>query len=221
MKIISHLKVRISGLLTGILVLMMSTFPAVAESDTEEMAATNQSVAVYAQGVSWDHFLADARAQRETWLKNAGREVPPDLVDRFKRAGKNLRLLIITADWCPDSAHSVPYIAKLASGAGVEVRLIDFRTGKAIMDAHRTPDGRASTPTVILLRGDQEVAAWVERPASLQWWYLDMADEISDEELLERKMSWYDWNRGTDALTEIVVLAEQLAKKTTSASRSH
>ncbi|MCB1597727.1 MAG: hypothetical protein KDI87_08455, partial [Gammaproteobacteria bacterium] len=99
--------------------------------------------------------------------------------------------------------------------------LVDFKTGKAIMDAHRTPDGRASTPTVILLRGDQEVAAWVERPASLQWWYLGMADAISEEELLERKMSWYDWNRGSDALTEIVVLAEKTAKKPGSAPRPH
>jgi hypothetical protein len=161
----------------------------------------------------WDQYLSSTRVQRETWLKNAGREVPPGLVDRLKRAADGLRLLVITADWCPDSAHSVPYIGKLASGAGVELRVVDFKTGQAIMDAHRTPDGRASTPTVVLLRGDQEVAVWVERPSSLQWWYLDMADQISDEERLERKMAWYEWNRGSDALTEIVVLAEQTAKK--------
>jgi hypothetical protein len=107
----------------------------------------------------------------------------------------------------------VPYIAKLAARAGVELRVVDFKTGKAIMDAHRTPDGRASTPTVVLLRDDQEVAVWVERPAALQWWYLGMANQISDDERLERKMSWYEWNRGSDALTEIVVLAEQTVKK--------
>lgn len=221
MKTMPYLKVRISGLLTGIMLLTMPAFLAVAESDLEQTAAAGKSVAMYSLGMPWDQFLASTRVQRETWLKNAGREVPPGLVDRFKRAGNGLRLLVITADWCPDSAHSVPYIAKLASGAGVELRVVDFRTGRAIMDAHHTPDGRASTPTVVLLRGDQEVAAWVERPASLQWWYLDMADEISDEERLERKMSWYDWNRGSDALTEIVVLAEQTAKNTTSARGSH
>jgi len=216
-----YLKVRISGLLTGILLLTMPAFLAAAENDPEQTAAAGQSVAMYSQGMPWDQFLAGTRVQRETWLKNAGREVSPGLVDRFRRAGNDLRLLVITADWCPDSAHSVPYIASLAAGAGVELRVVDFRTGRAIMDAHRTPDGRASTPTVVLLRGDQEVAAWVERPASIQWWYLDMADEISDEELLERKMSWYDWNRGSDTLTEIVVLAEQTAKKTTSAPGPH
>jgi hypothetical protein len=221
MKTMRFLQIRITGLLTGIMLLTMPAFLAAAENDPEQTTAASQSVAMYGLGTPWDQFLASTRVQREIWLKNAGREVPPGLVDRFKRAGNGLRLLVITADWCPDSVHSVPYIAKLASGAGVELRVVDFRTGRAIMDAHHTPDGRASTPTVVLLRGDQEVAAWVERPASLQWWYLDMADEISDEERLERKMSWYDWNRGSDALTEIVVLAEQTAKNTTSAPGSH
>ena len=212
MKTMPYLKGQISGLLTGIMLLTMPAILAVAENNPEQTAAASNSVAMYSLGMPWDQFLASTRVQREIWLKNAGREVPPDLIDRFKRAGNGLRLLVITADWCPDSAHSVPYIAKLASGAGVEMRLVDFKTGRAIMDAHRTPDGRASTPTVVLLRGDQEIAAWVERPTSLQSWYLDMADEISDEELLERKMSWYDWNRGSDALSEIVVLAEEIAK---------
>jgi hypothetical protein len=168
--------------------------------------------ALYAQGAPWDKFLANTKVQREIWQKNAGRKVPPELVDRMKRAGDGLRLLVVTADWCVDSVHSVPYIANLASGAGVDLRLVDFKMGKAVMDAHPTPDGRASTPTVVLLRGDQEVAAWIERPASLQWWYLDMADQVSEDERVERKMSWYDWNRGSDALTEIVVLAEQTAR---------
>lgn len=221
MKTIPYLKIWVSGLLTGIILLTLPAFLAVAKDNPEQTAAAGKSVAMYSQGISWDQFLASARVQRETWVKNAGREVPPSLVDRFKRAGNDLRLLVITADWCGDSVHSVPYLAKLAAGAGVDMSLVDFKTGRSIMDEHHTPDGRASTPTVILLRGDQEVAAWVERPASLQWWYLDMADEISGKELLERKMSWYDWNRGSDMLTEIVVLAEQTVKKATSVPVSH
>ena len=221
MRIMRYLKAWISVLLAASMLLTVPVLPTVAADDPVQSAAATDPVAMYSRGVTWDQFLASTRVERETWLKNAGREVPPGLVDRFKRAGDGLRLLVITADWCPDSLHSVPYIARLAAGAGVEMRLVDFKTGKAIMDAHRTPDGRASTPTVILLRGDQEVAAWAERPASLQWWYLGMADAISEEELLERKMSWYDWNRGSDALTEIVVLAEKTAKKTGSAPRSH
>lgn len=205
------LKLRTSGLLPLILLLAMPAMSAVA-ADAPAAAAASPA-ALYQGGMTWDQFLSGAKAQRETWLKNAGRDVPPGLVDRFRRAGEGLRLLVITADWCGDSVHSVPYIAKLAARAGVELRVVDFRAGKPVMEANRTPDGRASTPTVILLRGDQQVAAWVERPASLQWWYLGMAGQISEDERLERKLAWYDWNRGSDALAELVVLAEQPVKK--------
>lgn len=209
MNTLPSLNIRRSGLLAAFLLLAM---PAFAADDPVPAAAPSPSAALYRQGITWDQFLAGAKVQRETWLKNAGREVPPDLVARFRRAGEGLRLLVITADWCGDSVHSVPYIAKLASTAGVDLRVVDFRAGKAVMEAHRTPDGRASTPTVILLRGDQEVAAWVERPASLQWWYLGQTGQISDDERLERKMAWYEWNRGSDALAELAVLAAQSAR---------
>jgi hypothetical protein len=193
------------ALLSGVILATLTMAPA--------GAAPGTASATYSQGMPWEQYLAGTKVQRETWLRNADRKVPPGLVERMRRAGDGLKLLIVTADWCVDSVHSVPYIARLASGAGVGLRVVDFQTGKAIMDTHRTPDGRASTPTVVLLRGDQEVGAWVERPASLQWWYLDMANQVSEEERVERKVSWYDWNRGADALNEIVVLAEQTAKK--------
>ena len=205
-------KIGISGMVAAIMLLTLAAFPAVAESDKAETAAADPSALMYAQAMPWEKFLDGARVQREVWLKNAERAAPSDLADRFKQAGEGLQLLIITADWCPDSANSVPYIATLAAAAGVATRVVDFRTGKSIMDAHRTPDGRASTPTVILLREEKEVASWVERPASLQWWFLGKANELGEEELLERKMAWYEWNRGDDAMTEIVMLAEKTAK---------
>ena len=214
MKNNSDLKVRVRGVLTGLLLLTIPAISLVAADEPVQTAAPN-SAAMYSLGTTWDQYLAGTKAQREIWLKNAAREVAPALVDRFRRAGDGLRLLVVTADWCGDSVNSVPYIARLASRAGVELRVVDFKTGKAIMDAHRTPDGRASTPTVVLLRGNEEAGVWVERPAALQWWYLGMTGQISDEERLERKMSWYEWNRGADALTEIVMLAEQTAKKDT------
>jgi hypothetical protein len=182
-------------------------------ASTVAQAPMPSAAAIYAQGVPWDQYLAAARVQRETWLANAGREVPAALVERMKQVREGLRVLVVTADWCTDSVHSVPYLARLASRAGVDLRVVTFQTGKPILETHRTPDARASTPTVILLRGDQEVAAWVERPAALQWWSLGIANEISEAERKERTTSWYGWNRGTDALTEIVALAERTAKK--------
>lgn len=171
-----------------------------------------QAVALFDQGLPWTEYLASAQQQRVTWVRNAGRSVPAALVDRLRKVGAGLRLLVVAEDWCSDSVNSVPYLGTLAAKAGVEMRVVNSQIGKPIMEAHRTPDDRAATPTVILIRDGKEAGAWVERPAALQTWFLDMADKIDSAERQQRKMNWYDWSRGDDALREIVVLAEQSVK---------
>ncbi len=174
--------------------------------------AASQVVTLFDQGLPWTEYLASTKQQREAWVRNAGRAVPADLVDRLRKAGTGLKLLVIAEDWCSDSVNSIPYLGTLATKAGVDLRVINSQLGKPFMDAHRTPDGRAATPTVILIRDGQEVAAWVERPSALQSWFISMADKIETAERQQRKLDWYDWSRGDEALKEIVTLAEQTAK---------
>jgi hypothetical protein len=97
-------------------------------------------------------------------------KVAPDaLVTRASAAGSGWKLLVVTVPGCSDSVNSMPYLASfLDKVPSVEMRLINGTVGKAVMEAHRTPDGRAATPTVILL-DDQfnERGCWIERPAPL------------------------------------------------------
>jgi len=190
-------------MVTMLLTLFLATGPAQTPA---------QAVALFDQGLPWTEYLASAQQQRAIWVRNAGRDVPAALVDRLRKAGAGLRLLVVAEDWCSDSVNSVPYLGTLAAKAGVEMRVVNSQAGKPIMEAHRTPDGRAATPTVILIRDGKEAGAWVERPAALQTWFLDMAGKIDSAERQQRKMNWYDWSRGDDALREIVVLAEQSLK---------
>jgi Thioredoxin len=166
-------------------------------------------VGMFDAGMTWEQFLAGARAQRTLWLMNAGRaSVAPETVERFRRATDGLKLLVIAEAACSDSVNTVPYLAKLATLAGVDMRVVGRSTGLPLMDAHRTPDGRTATPTVILLRDGRDVGAWVERPAALQEWYLSKAD-LGQQDRLDRKMAWYDWDRGASTIREIVALAER------------
>jgi len=174
--------------------------------------AANQAQALLDQGLPWTEYLASTKQQRDIWVRNAGRDVSPALVDRLRTAGHGLQLLVVAEDWCTDSVSSIPYLGTLASKAGIDMRVITSGIGKPVMEAHRTPDGRPATPTVILLRDGKEVAAWVERPAALQSWMLGPGAALDQTDRSARKMSWYEWNRGDDALREIVVLAEQTIK---------
>jgi hypothetical protein len=171
------------------------------------------AAALFDRGVTWDAFLSGVEAQRNLWQTNARRAtVAPELVDRLRKAGDGLRLLVIGEGSCSDSVSVVPAVAHLAKAAGVELRIVGRDEGRALLAQHKSPDGREATPTILLLRGSQVAGAFVERPAALQDWYLTVGAGLSQQERYARKMSWYDWDRGDSSVKEIVALAEKIAR---------
>jgi hypothetical protein len=166
------------------------------------------------KGVTFAEFLERTRAQRGVWLQNASRtDISPDAVNRLKRVRDGLRVLIVAEDWCADSVHTVPYIANLAAAAGVDLRIVDRAAGEPIMLTHRARDGRPVTPTIVLLRSNRDVGAWVERPAPLQQLFFAMATDADSALRFSRRETWYDADRGRTAISEFVVLAERTAGK--------
>lgn len=166
--------------------------------------------ALFAQGKSYEDFLATADSRPEVWKANTNRGKPSAaLVDRLKKAGDGLRLVVVAVAACSDSVHTVPYIANLAREAGIPLRVVDPTVGAQIQAAFKTPDGRGATATVALLRGDKVVGAWVERPVALQTWILGPGAALSQAERMDRKFGWYEWDRGESTIAELVELAER------------
>jgi hypothetical protein len=168
-----------------------------------------EGASLFDYGVTWEQFLRSVRVQRHLWQDTASRtEVPPEFVERLKRVSSGLRILIVTEDWCADSVHTVPYIARLAERVGIGLRIVDRTTGKPVMSRYRTLDHRVATPLVLLIRNERDVGAWVERPMALQSWFLAMRSQ-HDSQRLARKEEWYTRDRGDSTLAEIVALAEK------------
>jgi hypothetical protein len=168
-----------------------------------------ERASLFDQGVTWEQFLKSVRIQRRLWQDIASRtEIPPEFVDRLKRVSSGLRILIVTEDWCSDSVHTVPYIARLAERVGIGLRIVDRTIGKPVMSRYRTLDHRVATPLVLLIRNDRDAGAWVERPSALQAWFLAMRSQ-HDSQRLARKEEWYIRDRGESTLAEIVTLAEK------------
>ena len=169
---------------------------------------------LFERGQTITQFVNGARAQRDLWLKNRSEaSAAPSLVERLKRVGQGLRLLVVAEDWCPDSVNTVPYIATLAASAEIPLRIIDRTAGEPIMKRHHAPDGRAVTPTVVFLRDGREVGAWVERPAALQQLFLSIAADPDAAKRFANRQAWYDADRGSMTLTEIVALAETTVER--------
>jgi len=169
---------------------------------------------LFRDGKTWEQFLSGISDQRELWQRtDALVTVPPELTARVSAASLGLRLVVVAEDWCPDSAFTVPYIARLAHSAGVPFRIVDRSRGEPLMTAHRTPDGRTATPTIVLLRNGHDVGAWVERPAELQQMFLSMSTNAENARRFSQRQTWYESDRGLSTLREIVALIERTRAK--------
>ena len=165
-------------------------------------------------GRTWEQFLAGVSAQREVWLKTESAvTVPLDFIERAKKVSRGLQLLVVAEDWCPDSAYSVPYVARLAQAAGIPLRVIDRAAGEPLMVAHRTSDGRTATPTIVVLLNGRDVGAWVERPAELQQLFLSMSTNPENAQRFSLRHLWYESDGGLTVLKEVLALIEQTSEK--------
>ena len=169
---------------------------------------------LFESGQTWQQFLAGVSAQRDLWLKTESAvTVSPDFVERATNASRGLQLLVVAEDWCPDSAYSVPYIARLAQSAGIPLRVLDRKAGAPLMRAHPTSDGRSVTPTVVMWRNGRDVGAWVERPAELQQMFFSMSTNPENAQRFSQRHLWYESDGGRTVLKEVLALIEQTSEK--------
>ena len=169
--------------------------------------------ALFAKGVTFADFLDKARAHREEWRANYNdATVSPALVTRMQALRAKRHLLVVAEDWCSDSLNTVPYIARLVDGGAerLDMRLVNRETGQAVMEAHRTPDGRTATPTIAILGEDWHlIAAWTERPSSIQTWFLEKQKSTMQAPLHDELMAWYGKDAGKTTVLEIADLLER------------
>jgi len=166
--------------------------------------------ALYAQGVTFAEFLQNVRARRDEWRAHYNdATVSPDLITRMRALRERRRILVVAEDYCLDSANTIPYIARLVDGAPerLELRVLDSNRGQPIMEAHRTPDGRAATPTIVILGEDGVLrGAWTERPSKTQTWFLDQQKVMMQKPLHDQLESWYASDAGRTTVAEIADL---------------
>lgn len=181
---------------------------------SEPVAAQASLDALYQEGATFQEFLDAAEARRQTWEENWARSAVPDDVQWTLRGLEgNWRLLVVAEDWCGDSANTVPYIARLvAERPDVEMRVIDSEVGKDVMASRPTPDGRAATPTVVILDSQgREAGCWIERPGRQRSFFeahVRGAGDAAQEEAVDQFLRWYHEDAGASTLREIALLLD-------------
>lgn len=122
-----------------------------------------------------DTYLArmtQRREQYESGIANA--ELPAEVRETF--GGRPLRFLILTEDYCGDSAQFIPLVMRLARELdNVDVRLLLRNSHRDLAANYLRRDGYQPIPVLILLdEHGEELGALIERP-------LRMYDEMAAE----------------------------------------
>jgi hypothetical protein len=100
--------------------------------------------------------------------------------------------LLLTEDWCADSAFALPVIAAAADAASAELRILRRDEHPDVMDAYLS-DGARSIPMLVAfsMSGD-ELFRWGSRPKALVARRADWAAEgKSKGELIAAAVEWY------------------------------
>lgn len=171
-------------------------------------------VALYESGQDFDAFLKSANARKAMWEKHwAEGVVAEDQLAKARAVPGRWRLLIVAVDGCSDSVNTVPFIARLVSMVpSLELRIVQPGPGRPVQEAHRTPDGRAATPTLVLLdEQGNDAGCWVERPAELQDSAIKARAAGTIEEWARGKQDWYDQDAGASTVREVVAILEAAA----------
>jgi hypothetical protein len=168
---------------------------------------------LFSQGVTFADFLENARARRDEWRTNYNdATVSAALISKVRALPAKRHLLVVAEDWCSDSVNTVPYIARLVDGGPerLDMRILNRDKGKSVIEAHLTPDGRTATPTIAILDENWHlIAAWVERPASAQTWFLEKQKTTMQKPLHDELLAWYAADAGKTTVLEIADLLER------------
>lgn len=169
---------------------------------------------VYESGTLWADFLerVQPNQRRGLWDQNwETGQVPAHLLARAAATGEGpWRILAITDAACSDSVSTIPYLARLAEALpSIEIRIVSALVGRPWMEAHRSPDGRASTPTVLLLDRDYTLrGCWIEQPQEMADFWLDIVAQGTMSAEVGRKLAWYANDQGHSTLREFVEVME-------------
>ncbi len=117
--------------------------------------------------------------------------------------------LVITEDWCGDSAQNIPYFfeyAKLNKNINVKIILRDENLD--LLESYFTSGNPKSIPKIIGFNNDgNEIFIWGARPKVAQDLVMKLKAEGLDKDEFNKKLHlWYGRDRGKELEKEIIEL---------------
>ncbi|MBK7107238.1 MAG: thioredoxin family protein [Ignavibacteriae bacterium] len=138
------------------------------------------------------------------------------LVEIFQRLNFHQTWLVITEDWCGDSAQNLPYFIKYAElNIKIEVVVILRDSNLAAIDNYfNSPTSRGIPKIIGFDENGNELFVWGPRPKFAQ----DLVNRLksegySKEEFNKELHLWYARNKGIELEKELIHIFENINSK--------
>jgi thiol-disulfide isomerase/thioredoxin len=122
--------------------------------------------------------------------------------------------MLITESWCGDSAHTLPYIARIAEALpNMDLRILSRDNHPDIMDLYLT-NGTRSIPMLIAFDAEwNEIFRWGPRPEEAMVLAKSLKEEtLSCAEKSREIQNWYNKNKGSSQEQEFMRIFDSLLK---------
>jgi hypothetical protein len=121
--------------------------------------------------------------------------------------------MVLTEDWCGDSAQNLPYIVKIAEcNPKINLRILFRDQNTDIIDLYLTDGKTRSIPKLVVFneKGD-ELFQWGPRPKEARELVTKLKSEgFSKEDYISQLHLWYGRNRGKNLEDEFIQIIEAL-----------
>lgn len=138
--------------------------------------------------------------------------VSDELVSILKSINEKQMWMVITENWCGDSAQNLLYIAKIAElNSNISLRIILRDSNLDIMDLYLTNGSRSIPKLVSFNENIEEMFIWGPRPSEAQQLVLQLkSDNLSKEEINQKLHLWYGRDKGKTIENELKVLLNKI-----------
>jgi len=119
--------------------------------------------------------------------------------------------MVITENWCGDSAQNLPYIAKIASlNSKINFRILLRDSHPDIMEQYLTNGSKSIPKLVVFDEEGNELFKWGPRPKAAQDLFLSLKNSgVQKPEIYEKIHGWYGKNKGKEIEKELIELIKK------------
>ena len=138
----------------------------------------------FQKGMNPDEYIESMETHKEDLLHIFDNFSIPEETDFFQQLrAKQLRVLVLTEDWCGDAMMNVPILFHLAQRASMRVSLLPRDQNLELMDQYLTNGKSRSIPVFIFLNRDgEEVAKWGPRAPEVQLFIDESLTNLPDKD---------------------------------------